>query len=100
MSPVAELQWKNDNTLIVTGRDIEISSTVAWFSEDSGRSWGHKLVLDTPKYKGSYAYTDSLPAGDGKFWVFTSSPQSEQEGRGRGDIVAVLLALEKATPAL
>ena len=77
----------DEETLIVTGRDIEEGATVAYFSGDSGRTWGNKLVVDKPKYKGSYAYSDSIDAGDGRFWVFTSSPQSE----GKGDIVGVLL---------
>jgi hypothetical protein len=77
----------DDQTLIVTGRDIEVGATVAWFSTDSGQTWDNKLVIDVPKFKGSYAYTDSLDAGDEGFWVFTSSPQSE----GKGDIVGVLL---------
>ncbi|MAV34531.1 MAG: hypothetical protein CMJ59_03650 [Planctomycetaceae bacterium] len=75
-------------TLIVTGRDIGERATVAWFSTNQGATWGHKLLLDKPKFPGSYAYTDSISAGAGKFWVFTSSPQSP----GRGDIVGVLLS--------
>jgi hypothetical protein len=62
---------------------------VAWFSTDSGNTWDHKLVVDKPAFTGSYAYSDSIDAGDGRFWVFTSSPQSE----GKGDIIGVLLAV-------
>ena len=80
----------DDQTLIATGRDIELGATVAWFSTDSGNTWDHKLVVDKPAFKGSYAYSDSIDAGDGRFWVFTSSPQSE----GKGDIIGVLLAIE------
>lgn len=83
----ARMNRFDDETLIVTGRDIEIGATVAYFSTDSGRTWGCKLVVDKPAFKGSYAYSDSIDAGDGRFWVFTSSPQSE----GKGDIVGVLL---------
>jgi len=68
---------------------IAEKATVAWFSTDSGRTWDNKLVLDKPRYLGSYAYTDSIGAGIGRFWVFTSSPQSE----GKGDIIGVLLEL-------
>jgi len=78
----------DDQILIVTGRDIGLEATVAWFSADSGQTWDNKLVIDKPKYKGSYAYSDSLDAGEGRFWVFTSSPQSE----GKGDIIGVLLS--------
>ena len=77
----------DEQTLIVTGRDIELHATVAWFSTDNGNSWKHRLIVDKPSHAGSYAYTDSISAGDGRFWVFTSSPQSE----GRGDIIGVLL---------
>ena len=77
----------DDRTLIVTGRDIELGATVAWFSVDSGRTWGSKLVVDKPDFKGSYAYSDSVDAGNDRFWVFTSSPRSE----GKGDIVGALL---------
>ena len=83
----ARMKRMDEDTLIVTGRDIRERATVAWFSTDNGESWGHKLILDKPKFPGSYAYTDSIAAGDGKFWVFTSSPQSA----GKGDIVGVLL---------
>jgi len=83
------MKRSNDETLIVTGRDIAEKATVAWFSTDSGRTWDNKLVLDKPRYLGSYAYTDSIGAGIGRFWVFTSSPQSE----GKGDIIGVLLEL-------
>jgi hypothetical protein len=80
----------DSRTLIVTGRDIELGATVAWFSTDSGNTWNHKLVVDKPAFTGSYAYSDSIDAGDGQFWVFTSSPQSE----GKGDIIGVLLEIE------
>lgn len=80
----------DDETLIVTGRDIEEKATVAYFSTDSGRTWGDKLTLDKPRFNGSYAYSDSIDARNGQFWVFTSSPQSE----GRGDIIGVLLGRE------
>lgn len=78
-------------TLIVTGRNISIGATEARFSTDSGRNWVSPLVIDRPRYTGSYAYTDSVCAGDNGFWVFTSSPQSE----GKGDIVGVLLKRER-----
>jgi len=81
-------------TLIATGRDIGERAAVAWFSTDNGHTWGHKLILDKPTYPGSYAYTDSISAGDGKFWVFTSSPQS----RGKGDIAGILLEVRKRVP--
>ncbi len=77
----------DDRTLIVTGRDVGLQATVAWFSTDNGETWGHKLILDKRKFSGSYGYTDSIDAGDGKFWVFTSSPQTE----GMGDIIGLLL---------
>ncbi len=77
----------DSDTLIVTGRDIEAHETVAYFSSDSGRTWGGKMTIDKPAFRGSYAYSDSVDAGDGRFWVFTSSPQSE----GKGDIVGILL---------
>lgn len=77
----------DDETLIVIGRDIEERATVAYFSSDSGRSWREKMVVDRPPFEGSYAYSDSVDAGDGRFWVFTSSPRSP----GKGDIVGVLL---------
>ena len=79
------------DTLILTGRDIEEKATVAWFSIDNGESWGSKLIVDRPKYPGSYAYTDSISAGDGKFWGFTSSPQVAE----KGDIVGVLLEVRR-----
>jgi hypothetical protein len=79
------------STLILTGRDIEEKATVAWFSTDNGETWGNKLVVDKPKCTGSYAYTDSIDAGDGTFWVFTSSPQTE----GKGDIVGVMLEVSQ-----
>lgn len=82
----------DDETLIATGRDIGEQATVAWFSTDSGKTWGHKLILDKPNLRGSYAYTDSISAGDGKFWVFTSSPRSP----GKGDIVGVLLEVDSS----
>ena len=77
----------DENTLIATGRDIGLKATVAWFSTDSGKTWGDKLVVDRPRHAGSYAYSDSVAANDGGFWVFASSPQSE----GKGDIVGVML---------
>jgi hypothetical protein len=78
------------HTLIATGCDIGQRATTAWFSIDSGKTWGHKLTLDQPKYSGSYAYTDSISAGRDNFWVFASSPQSE----GKGDIIGILLHVE------
>lgn len=81
----------NRDTLVVTGRDIGERATVAWFSTDNGETWGHKLILDKPRFPGSYAYTDSISAGDGRFWVFASSPQSG----GRGDIISVLLKTQR-----
>ena len=86
----------DSQTLIATGRDIELGATVAWFSTDSGNTWGNRLVVDKPAFAGSYAYSDSIDAGDGRFWVFTSSPQSE----GKGDIIGVLLETDNqpATP--
>jgi hypothetical protein len=81
----------DEHTLIVTGRDIGERAAVAWFSTDNGETWGHKLILDKPKFPGSYAYTDSITAGDGQFWVYTSSPQSA----GKGDIVGVLLEVTR-----
>jgi len=77
-------------TLIVTGRDITIGATVAWFSRDSGVTWGDKLVVDKPEFSGSYAYSDSIAARDGGYWVFASSPQSE----GKGDIIGVRLEVD------
>ena len=77
----------NEDTLIATGRDIGERATVAWFSTNSGQSWGNRLILDRPMHRGSYAYSDSISAGDGRFWVFTSSPRTP----GKGDIVGVLL---------
>ena len=82
----------DERTLIATGRDTTIAATVAWFSTDSGRSWKHRLVVDKPRFAGSYAYTDSLRSADGTFWVFTSSPQSP----GRGDIIAVELEVDQS----
>jgi len=77
----------DDQTMIATGRDIDERATVIWFSTDNGDTWSDKMILDRPKHSGSYAYTDSILIGDGRFWVFTSSPQSE----GKGDIIGVLL---------
>lgn len=77
-------------TLIATGRDAGFGATVAWFSTDSGKTWDNRLVVDKPAFPGSYAYSDSIDAGDGRFWIFTSSPQSE----GKGDIIGVLLEIE------
>ena len=57
---------------------------------ETGNTWNHKLVVDKPAFTGSYAYSDSIDAGDGQCWVFTSSPQSE----GKGDIIGVLLEIE------
>ena len=74
--------------MIVTGRDIGERATVAWFSTDNGGTWEHKLILDKPKFPGSYAYTDSIAIGGGRFWVFTSSPQTP----GKGDIIGVLIS--------
>ena len=48
----------DDGTLILTGRDISLGATVAWFSTDSGRTWGDKLVIDKLRFTGSYAYSD------------------------------------------
>jgi hypothetical protein len=81
------MKWFAAQTLIVTGRDIGEKATVAWFSTNNGKTWGNKLIVDKRRFPGSYAYTDSISAGDGKFWVFTSSPQS----KGKGDIIGVLL---------
>ena len=81
----------DEDTLIITGRDIGQRATVAWFSTDNDENWGHNLILDNPQFPVSYAYTDSIGAGDGKFWVFTSSPQSA----GKGDIVGVLLEVTR-----
>ena len=82
-------------TLIATGRDVDLGATVAWFSTDNGHTWGHRLVVDKPAFQGSYAYTDSIDAGDRNRWVFTSSPQSA----GKGDIVGVLLEVEPGAAA-
>lgn len=78
------------HALIATGRDIDVGATVAWFSTDEGLTWDHRLVVDKPDFKGSYAYTDSIEAGDRGRWVYTSSPHAE----GKGDIIGVLLELE------
>ena len=80
-----------DDIMVVTGRDIEERATVAWFSVDSGDTWDRKLIVDRPAYQGSYAYTDSVALDRDRFWIFTSSPQSE----GRGDIIGVLLRIDR-----
>ena len=79
----------DEETLIITGRDTNLRATVAWFSKNSGASWGDRLVVDKPEFGGSYAYTDSIRARDGGYLVFTSSPQSE----GKGDIISVRLEI-------
>ena len=80
----------DEQTLILTGRDIDRHETVAVFSEDSGRTWGNRMEIDKPPFEGSYAYSDSVRVEGTGFWVFTSSPRSE----GKGDIVGVLLERE------
>jgi hypothetical protein len=75
--------------MILTGRDYLRHSTVACFSSDSGYHWSKPFVVDTPSFKGSYAYTDSIAIGDNRICIFTSSPQSE----GKGDIIGVILKL-------
>ncbi len=79
----------DEDTLIATGRDIGERATVAWFSTDSGQNWSDRMILDTPVHRGSYAYSDSISAGDGKYWVFMSSPRTPN----KGDIVGVLLEI-------
>ena len=65
--------------------------TVAWFSADNGETWSSKLIVDAVKYNipASYAYSDSITAGDGRFWVFTSTISAQ----ANGDIVGILLAV-------
>lgn len=79
------------DTLILTGRDISERATVASFSTNNGQSWSSKMILDRPRHGGSYAYSDSISAGDGMFWVFTSSPKTPS----KGDIVAILLEISR-----
>lgn len=87
------LKRLDDEVLILTGRDKGGygggRGTVAWFSTDSGETWGSKLIVDAVKYNiwASYAYSDSISAGDNQFWVFTSTISAE----ANGDIVGVLL---------
>jgi hypothetical protein len=82
----------DDRTLIITGRDIGERATVAWFSTDNGTTWGHKLIVDKPKFSGSsYGYSDSISAGKNRFWVFTSRTQQN----GNGDIHGVLMETKK-----
>ena len=81
----------DDDLMIVTGRDTGEGATVAWFSGDNGENWVNKLIVDRPAHRGSYAYTDSIALDEDRFWIFTSSPQSE----GKGDIVGVLLRLDR-----
>ena len=80
-----------ENLMILTGRDYLRHSTVACFSTDSGHHWSTPIVLDTPVYKGSYAYTDAIAITPDRLWVFTSSPQSEN----KGDIISIMLKLTK-----
>jgi len=93
----------SQDVLMLTARDIEQRATVATFSTDSGRTWSPPLVLDRPKYYGSYAYTDSIDVGEGKFLIVTSSPQQGTPvtpdekamgiAKGKGDIISVLIEL-------
>jgi len=97
------LKRVSQDVLMLTARDIEQRATVAIFSTDSGRTWSPPLVLDRPKFYGSYAYTDSIDVGEGKFLIVTSSPQQgtpvtpDERGmgiaRGKGDIISVLIEL-------
>lgn len=94
-----------NDVMMITARDIAQRASVATFSTDSGRTWSVPLVLDRPKYFGSYAYTDSIQIEESRIWVFTSSPQQGTlipggektmgTTRGKGDIIAVLIELKK-----
>lgn len=80
----------SDRLMLLTGRDYKRHSTVACLSNDNGHCWSPPVVLDTPRFKGSYAYTDSIVLDATNIMVFTSSPQSE----GRGDIMGIRITID------
>ena len=62
-----------EDLLVVTGRSLAHNAVVAFFSTDNGKSWGSKLIIERPKDVGNCAYTQSIPVGDDKLWVYAST---------------------------
>ncbi len=62
-----------EDLLVVTGRSLKDSAVVALFSIDNGKSWGSKLIIERPKDVLNCAYTQSIPVGSDKLWVYTST---------------------------
>jgi len=78
------VRW--NDLLVLTGRSIVDHTTSMLVSEDEGRTWGCRLVIDAPKHSGNYGYSFPLVMDSRSMWVFTSSPVRTD---GHGDIIAV-----------
>ncbi len=74
--------------LVVTGRSLDDNAAVAFFSTDNGEHWGSKLIIERPKDVGNCAYTQSIPVGDDKLWVYSSTSSDVVE---MPDVVGILL---------
>ena len=78
--------------MVVTGRSLEDNAVVALFSISNGKSWGNKLIIERPKDVGNCAYTQSIPVGSDKLWVYTSTSANVVS---MPDVVGILLEKKK-----
>lgn len=81
-----------EDLLVVTGRSLEDNAVVAFFSIDNGKSWGNKLIIEYPKDVGNCAYTQSIPVGSDKLWIYTSTSANVVN---MPDVAGILLEKKK-----
>ncbi len=78
--------------LIVTGRSLKDNAVVALFSTDNGENWGNKLIIERPKDVGNCAYTQAIPLGDDRLWVYTSTSANVVN---MPDVAGILLEMKQ-----
>ena len=84
-----------DDLLVVTGRSITDKATMAMFSTDEGRTWGQKLILDRPKVSANYGYSQNIPMGNDRLWIFMSTVLSIPN---MGDVAGVSIEIRNTPP--
>ena len=80
-----------DDLLVVTGRSLDDNAVIAMFSTDNGKNWGNKLIIEQPKDVKNCGYTQAIPVGDNKLWVFTSTSADVVD---MPDVAGVLLEIK------
>jgi len=82
-----------DDLLVVTGRSLDDNAVIGLFSTDNGKTWGNKLIIEQPKDVKNCGYTQAIPVGDNKLWVFTSTSADVVD---MPDVAGVLLEINKS----